>query len=270
MAVLILGIAELSAAASLVCPVSAITGVTLCYAPGANQTPATCPNGTQCGYSITGVAGLSTLNGTTGWHNYPTDPNFGNPQAFLNALTTGTGLAITLNGGSLVTGDNPDVYRAPTADNGYYISTSTSSVKFDFAPGGKNISQFAVYWGSVDTWNTIQFTPVSGAPITVTGTDLLSILPSGTTLGQNDTASFVLDFKVSLYSYLWTSVTLSSSSPSFEFDNIAWQSSTATCYIKCGPSAFPPGAATPEPSSLLLFCSGVLGLAGAVKRRVRK
>ena len=113
---------------------------------------------------------------TTGWHGYTgAGNNESASQAYLNTLTSATDVAITLtSGAALQIGSLAGVYRAPTGDNGYFLSTSNASnnwgIKLDFtnASGGA-IKTFALYWGSVDTWNTITFVNTQGTSLTFSG-----------------------------------------------------------------------------------------------------
>jgi hypothetical protein len=107
-----------------------------------------------------------------------------------------------------------------------------------------------MYWGSVDSWNTVTFTNTSTSPVTtytVSGSDL-----------QN-TAYFPC-----------ATTSKPTCAPSFEFDNIEW----VTCGSCSAPisgvaTGFSAAAPTPEPSSLLLLGSGVWGTAGWLRRRQR-
>lgn len=64
-------------------------------------------------------------------------------------------------------------------------------------------------------------------------------------------------------------VTISSSAPAFELDNIAWKTASSDCYIGNNCTFTPPSGLTPAPetSSLLLFCATAAGLVGAARRR---
>lgn len=272
-AVLIVWVSDLSATSN--CPPVTIGGLTACWAQGSDIQSVPCPNGQTCGSIATSVLVPTTFNGTTGWHNYAPSAAT-TAQQYLNNLSTSSGAGITFAlsaNSNLQEGSVVDSWRAPTADNGYYLETSgnsptsTESVMMTFGSDDGNggctgcLNQFALYWGSLDSWNTITFTPWSGSAISLTGMQIASGLELGT-LGQNDTASFVLDFQVADGHY-WKSVTLSSTYAAFEFDNIAWDP------VNCNPcaptaSSFSENAApaaVPEPSSLILLCTSILGAA---------
>jgi hypothetical protein len=270
-----------------------------CNATGSNAAQLANPNSGNfpnqpAGYGITAVPGLIPFHGTTGWHSFGSDaacaadPHCSNTNAgiYLNWLATQVSapISFTLTGNSSLYQTDPTLppntnYRAPTNDYGYFLSTNssngTSSITINFVTTSAcrpscYAAQFSLYWGSLDAWNSISFQPASGNAITLTGTDLLPILPAGTVLNTNppNTTSYVLDFSVPLNHYNWTSVTLTSSAPAFEFDNIAWQTSSASCNgWSCTSGGAP--VSTPEPSALGLLGSGAVIIVTLIRRRLQ-
>jgi hypothetical protein len=159
----------------------------------------------------------------------------------------------------------------PISDNGYYLSTANSTntpgITINFA---SPIKDFAMYWGSVDTWNTVTLKDTTGATHTLSGIQLPSYTswdPNG-----NNTTSILVHFSVPAGGKPWTQVAFTSCDatglvchPAFEFDDLEWVvAPSGCCSVTNGTSS-----AVPEPSVLLLLGSGVAGLAGWLRRRVR-
>ncbi len=272
LAVLVVGGSDISAQNNCK-TVTGVNGVTPCLLSGTDVSAVTCPNGTTCGSAAKASAlSLTPFNGTTGWHSYTSTS--GGAASYLNTLSTniGAGVTFALSGtsslrlGNGTTNNLP--WLNPTNDNGYYLAASSNSptitMTFDDSSCDNSncIAQFSLYWGSLDSWNTITFTPTSGSPISLTGAQLATTF--GWTLGQNDTTSYVLNFEVPTNDALWTAVTLSSSYPAFEFDNIAWESVLGTTN---GPVSIPSGT-TPEPGGILLLATGIMTVAGRLSGAV--
>ncbi len=180
-------------------------------------------------------------------------------QAFFNAPAVATSPytegVFTITGDfGFYTGSVDGLHRAPTGDVTQYISVpqdgSNPAQQYvvTFSTTGNNY--FGLYWGSLDTYNTITF-DTTGGTFTFSGTDLSNLtgVPFDCPPCGNPQASAYYDFTVN--GGTLNSVTIGSSNRALEADNFAV-------------------GKVPEPSSLLLFGSGLAGLAGLLRRKLTK
>ena len=256
-----------------------INGLNICWhnpppLPNTNNNPiapwCSPTSGTQCGFffTITGSNGWNSLNGQYGWHAYNGN---GSAQAFLNTLSAGTGVSIDLSRtSSLHIGFVGAQYRNPTSDNGYYLSTADSTntpgIVIDF---NHPIKDFAMYWGSVDTWNTVTLTDTNNTRHTFSGSQLPNYNswdPNG-----NNTTSILVHFSVPSGGKPWTQVAFTSCDtsgvckPAFEFDNLEWVAAPIGCCSLTPGSSAP----VPEPSGLPLLGTAIVCAAGWLRRPAR-
>jgi hypothetical protein len=282
--IFVLGVVNLFAANC-----GSITGVGVCWYPpvfSKNGTfalnPANCSQTdtsmSPCGayYASTGN-GYSLLGSGYGWHNYVTSD--GNPQTWLNnTLASGTGLSFTLTGAANFSYGDSSQYKHPAGDNGYYLSaantSNTPAITITFTGTGtpNGIKEFALYWGSVDTWNTVTFTSSSGT-YTFSGSQLPNIGSSINQSGGNGNTSLLVDFSVPSGYKPWTSISFTSCdsngnncNPAFEFDNIEWKAAQQGCCSVTPGSNSP----VPESSSLMLLCTGLTSAAEWLRRKARR
>jgi len=141
---------------------------------------------------------------------------------------------------AVVSGSVSGKYAAPTGDNSKYISTPNPG---NGSTGSYTISlptlanYFGLYWGSIDTYNTIAFYDKNGGLIQ-------SFSGSQFSQAQSRYVNFFSSVPIA-------KIVLSSSQFALEADNMAY-------------------AMTPEPTSMLLLGSGITGIAGLSRLRRRK
>ena len=186
--------------------------------------------------------------------------NFDNRPLGSISQPTGANLVVSSNStnAAFVQGSVPSQYAAPivsglnnmffeptnpatsTPDTTTYVSTGVGAVTLAFASGSS--SYLGILWGSIDTYNSLRFNFTDGTSQTIGGSSILSMLG----VGGGGTTAYV-NFTGSAFS----SVVASSTSNSFEFDNVAYST-----------------AAVPEPSSMALC--GIAGFAAMGLVQVRR
>lgn len=182
----------------------------------------------------------------------------GASQAFFN-LPASASQGYT-EGGMTFTGDfgfytgfRDGFHRNPTGDQTQYISTPNDNsgasafydVRFD-APA----TYFGLYWGSLDEYNSITL-HTSAGEVLFTGTQLSAygvLLDCKTYACGDQRASSYFNFFATDGTTI-RGVTLASSNRALEADNFA--------------------VVTPEPASLLLFGTGLIGVAGLIRRKLQ-
>lgn len=215
--------------------------------------------------SATGANAALVVNSSVGGApNLPgivTYVNFDNltPGTAVDGSTSG-GITLTFNGNSQVASvpNQPGTFAAPVLSGGNglnfgspnqangqdttpYLSTGTSSIEMVF--GGLQ-SFFGMLWGSVDTYNTLQFFDGATLVGTLTGSQVIGVASGDQTadgtvyINVNSTLQF-------------DRVVASSTSFAFEFDNVAYAATRTD---------------VPAPGALALLGLGLVGI-GAVSRR---
>lgn len=115
---------------------------------------------------------------------------------------------------------------------------------------GTTANYFGLYWGSIDSYNSIDFLLEGVVVASYTGTTLVGSYANGDQLSLNSNRYINFDFG----SGLFDTVRLRSTQFAFESDNHAYRVA---------------GGSVPEPGPLALFAVGILGLA-LRQRRARQ
>jgi PEP-CTERM motif len=167
--------------------------------------------------------------------NYGSTASFGH---FLDGGVDFSGSGVVMNNlgqGSL------DLYATPFGDQTNYMAVLGG--KSETIAYSSLMTRFGLYWGSVDTYNSLTFYEGDTLVATITGSDVAP--PMTANGGQTDYAS---------NGYVWITalpqfdrVVAASSSNSFEFDNVV--------------------AGVPEPSTWAMLLLGFAGLGYAASRR---
>jgi hypothetical protein len=172
--------------------------------------------------------------------------NFSAPSSgsFASGIFTENGISFSPTqpgqGGIIVSGTSPGNYAEPAGYKGSYMAIlggKSETLKFS---GQMDI--FGLYWGSIDTYNTVEFLLNGAQVVTVKGSDLAApIAASGNQLSPDSNAY------ITFSNLLFDEVILSSSGNSFEFSNVA--------------------AAAPEPSTWAMMILGFMGVGFVAYRR---
>jgi fibronectin-binding autotransporter adhesin len=169
--------------------------------------------------------------------------------SFLDGGASFSGSGIVMNNGGQ---DSLGLYATPFGDTTNYMAVLGGGSEEIAYAGFKN--SFGLYWGSVDTYNSLTFYSGKVLVATITGADVDP--PISANGGQTDYASNAYVLITGLPQF--DRVFASSSSNSFEFDNV----------VAGGTSGLPSSiAAAPEPSTWAMLMLGFTGLGYAAFRR---
>jgi len=210
-------------------------------------------------FDVDGVLGSTSAGGLCSASNGP--DTFYQNYGVMPSATFG-GLTFSGAGASVVRGTASGLAAAPWADSTPYLAipipgTTGGSETITINPALDD-NYFGLYWGSIDTSNTIAFTLSNGDTYTFTGADL----GIGDEFSQDSINQFVtstneyVDFET-LPGFYIESVTLSDpDNIAFEFDNIAY-----------GNTDDPPADPVSEPTSLALLGAALMGFAALRRPR---
>lgn len=153
---------------------------------------------------------------------------------------------------------NDDTYFAytPELGGGTPASVIVPNTAFDAYTPGLYIDYMGLYFGSIDTYNSLEFYLLDGDVITLTGTEILSNYYQGIDYSGDWEASasnvYVnLDFDL-LGGEVFTGFALMTNDVALELDNIVTHVSPVP---------------TPEPSTFILLGAGLLGLVAVGRKR---
>lgn len=147
-------------------------------------------------------------------------------------------------GGDLIltSGSASGLYAAPAGDTTGYVSVPNPSVTTQtatFSLGG-TADYFGLFWGSIDSYNSIAFYLNNVLVASFSGSDIVGSSANGNQISYTSNRYINFDFGSSLYD----TVTLTSHGFAFESDNHAFRKSTSVT----------------EPFTLVLFAMGLAGL----------
>jgi hypothetical protein len=165
----------------------------------------------------------------------PTTWNFDTTFATFNPATSA----------DLHTGTTAGEFAAPAGDTTQYISVGTdpspgSATLTSVIPG--NTHYLGLYWGSIDTYNSITLTDAAGTT-TIDAAHFAALLPATGDQGPGG-SQYVNIFDTNVI----TGITFSSTQKAFEFDNLTL-------------------SAVPEPSTWAMMLLGFAGLGFMAYRR---
>jgi len=158
-------------------------------------------------------------------------------------FNSGCGYATCSGDFALVTGNQSGKYAQPFGVNSQYLSVpnpSPTTQNAIFTLGGA-ADYFGIFWGSIDSYNSISFYLGTSLVASYSGSDIVGQFADGNQLSLNSNRYINFDFGSEAYD----SVKLTSTSFAFESDNHAFKKLVSVT----------------EPTTGLLLLLGLVGLA---------
>jgi hypothetical protein len=171
--------------------------------------------------------------------------------ATLIDFNNGCGYASCTGAFQIVLGSLSGQYAQPAGTNTPYLSVP-NPVSSGTATLGLGVlaNYFGLYWGSIDSYNSIAFSNGANVIASYSGTDLVGAFANGDQLNYASNRFINFDFGEDLFD----TVLLTSTSYAFETDNHAFALPNILSR-----------ASVPEPGSQLLLLGGLIALFGIRK-----
>lgn len=166
-------------------------------------------------------------------------------------FNSGCGYASCSGDYAVVSGSQSGLYAQPLGVNSPYLSVPNPSPTTQtavFGLGGM-ANYFGLFWGSIDSYNSISFYLNSALIASYSGANIVGQFANGNQLSYSSNRYVNFDFGGDSFD----TVTLISTGFAFESDNHAFKNITRVS----------------EPATFLLIVFGLIGLA-VVRRRMRK
>jgi hypothetical protein len=150
----------------------------------------------------------------------------------------------------LTSGNASGLYAAPAGDTTGYVSVPNPSVTSQTATFSLSgtADYFGLFWGSIDSYNSIAFFLNNVLVASFTGTDIVGSSANGNQISYASNRYINFDFGAGLYD----TVSLTSHGFAFESDNHAFRKAFSVS----------------EPLTLVIFCLGLGGL--VIARRLQR
>ncbi|BAY28265.1 hypothetical protein NIES2107_00900 [Nostoc carneum NIES-2107] len=173
--------------------------------------------------------------------------NFNDGTAPTSGLVTFSAANGNINN-NIVQGNLSGVYATPFNDTSKYLSVSPgNNVTINFAQA---LDYFGFYWGSIDTYNSVEVYSKGSLLKTFTGADVPGAPANGAQSGSDNNVYVNLLANTSI-GETFDKIVLKTTSPALETDNYSYRVATV-----------------PEPSSMLgLLAFGALSAGSLVKRK---